>query len=448
MTAVFICTLALLISFIAGRRSVVAGLVSVLAFGYAYGITRANLPETFSHFIFDAAAFGLYLSQMIRKFSAAERPKFQALKAWLAVLVAWPLLLFLIPAQDPLVELVGLRGAVFLLPFILIGARLETDDLCKLSLWIAGLNIAAFSFAVAEFFLGVPLFYPKNPVTQIIYAGLVAGGGSDFRIPSTFTSSHAFAGTMVITIPLLVGTWQQKRSSRFHSYFLTAALAVSILGVFMAAARTHAVVLFMLVVVTTVSSRFNWVSRIGWVLMLVGIGWIVSGESRLQRFMSLQDTEAVNDRVAFSVNKGFFERAVEYPMGNGLGGGGTSLPYFLQGLVKDPVTIENEYARIMLELGIPGLCLWVAFMVWVLTRRTSDRLGPWSLGRRLMWVSCAAYFLTGLTGVGLFNSIPQTCVMLLSMGWISVRHTRAVAQPVMNASRTDALRTIGARQNA
>jgi hypothetical protein len=41
------------------------GLLAVLGIGYAHGVARANLPETFSHFIFDAAAIGLYSAELL-----------------------------------------------------------------------------------------------------------------------------------------------------------------------------------------------------------------------------------------------------------------------------------------------------------------------------------------------------------------------------------------------
>ena len=60
-------------------------------------------------------------------------------------------------------------------------------------------------------------------------------------------------------------------------------------------------------------------------------------------------------------------------MGNGLGGGGTSMPYFLESQVRHPVQIENEYGRIMLEEGLPGLALWLGLILWTVTRRCRGR---------------------------------------------------------------------------
>ena len=96
---------------------------------------------------------------------------------------------------------------------------------------------------------------------------------------------------------------------------------------------------------------------------------MVGGDERLQRFRSLQDPEFIAQRFGDSVNVSFLELVRKYPLGNGLGGGGTSVPYFLQNRIRNVVVMENEYARILLELGIPGLLMWVLFIGWVFTRR-------------------------------------------------------------------------------
>ena len=56
---------------------------------------------------------------------------------------------------------------------------------------------------------------------------------------------------------------------------------------------------------------------------------------RWQRYKEL-DSQSVEDRISGSVNRSFLEVLVEYPMGNGLGGGGTSIPYFLASQVRNP----------------------------------------------------------------------------------------------------------------
>src|SRR4030095_3176145 len=114
--SIFLCLLSLAFCYWAGKRSLVNGLVAVLGVGYAYGILRANVPETFSHFIFDAGVLGLYGAQLFRRPDPLDSHKQDGVRPWLEFLIAWPVLLFLFPIQDFLIQVVGLRGNIFLLP--------------------------------------------------------------------------------------------------------------------------------------------------------------------------------------------------------------------------------------------------------------------------------------------------------------------------------------------
>ena len=435
MTSLFLCVAAFTFSFFAGRRSLLAGLCTVLTVGYFYGILRANLPETYSHFIFDSAVIGLYVTQLTKRGPREAVRRSQDLRLWVAVLMGWPFLLFFIPVQDYAVQLVGLRGNIFLLPFMLLGARLSDEDVRKLALAFAALNLIAFGFAAAEYVLGVERFFPRNQVTELIYKSVADENylnpdrSQALRIPSTFTGAHAYAGAMVLTFAYMLGAWVRGGLSRPQRNLLSAAMVASVMGVFMAAARTPVLVLAILLLTAFLSGRLKAHAWVLFCAMAVGIGWTVSSEARLQRFMSLKDTEYVSERVHWSVNENIFELLAEYPMGNGLGGGGTSMPYFLQGRLIPPMYFfENEYVRIVLEQGVFGLCLWLAFIVWAFTRVSRARPDGWLLGRRLVRVACASFFATGMIGVGLLTSIPGTMLLLLSVGWIAVRRPSRVPE--------------------
>jgi hypothetical protein len=419
-----LCILSFALCYWAARRSLTSGLIAVLSVGYVYGITRANVPDAYSHFIFDSGVIGLYVAQLFRRLGPLEEFKVGYVRPWLEFLIAWPLLLFLIPIQDYLIQFVGLRGNVFLLPFVFLGARLESEDRYRLALWVAGLNLVAFAFAGSEYFLGLERFFPHNRVTELIYLSKDVVGHTQYRIPASFANAHAYGGTMVMGLPLLIGAAIQKRKTNAHFQLLVLGIAAALMGVLMSAARTHFLAAAILIIVAAFSLRSRIGYALGWVVLLCVIGWAASGEQRLQRFMELTDTDAVAERVSYSVNMGFFEIAAKYPFGNGLGGGGTSIPYFLQARISSPVGIENEYGRIMLEQGIMGLVIWVAFVLWVITRRDYDPSDSWYLGRRLAKVASAVFFVAALGGTGLLTSIPQTSLFLLLVGWVGARQRR------------------------
>src|SRR5882724_2801804 len=95
-----LCLIAFLLTVFAGRMSRVAGLATVIGIGYVYGIVRANLPETLSHFIFDSAVLGFYVTQFSRRLDWKQQLRVRQLKPWLVFLIGWPVILFFIPVQD------------------------------------------------------------------------------------------------------------------------------------------------------------------------------------------------------------------------------------------------------------------------------------------------------------------------------------------------------------
>jgi hypothetical protein len=420
MLALILCALALLACFIAGRRSLVSGLCTLMTVGYAYGIIRANVPQPAMHFVFDAGVGGLYLSLFSRGVTAAQWPRVKVIQPWLMLLIGWPIVLFFFPIQDFWVQFVGLRGQIFFLGFILIGAMLEPEDCYTLARWFAVLNIVVFGFAVAEYFMGVPKFYPKNANTTLIYiSNDVLRNGSAYRIPATFVNSAGYSATMVETIPLLLGAWTQRRVGWAHFYLLSAALVVSGLGVFLGASRTQAALLLLTLGGAFVMGHLSVKVLLRSTIAIACVVWVVVHNPRLQRFVTLSNIDYIQQRVGMSVNESFFNALVEYPMGNGLGGGGTSMPFFLQGMVQNPVGIENEYGRLLLEQGIPGLAIWIAFLFWVILSPLPRRDDGWLLLLKLLRVYLPLSFLLATTGTGFLTAIPGTALILVFVGLFS-----------------------------
>lgn len=423
--AAALCLLAFVITFFAARRSLALGLIAAVGIGYFYGILRANVPNPASHFIFDAGLIGFYFQQRWTT-PAGGSGRDRILGIWTVILVGWPVLVALLPFQNLMVTLVGLRGNTFFVPMLLVGSWLRHRDLLVFSYGIACLNLIALGFAGAEYFLGVPRFFPVSEVTSIIHASTDAGGGFN-RIPATFSNAHSYAGTMVASMPLLFGAWAQANQSSHRRLLVVLGFAAAMLGVLMASTRTHFLIGGTIAFVGIFTSRFNARQRAVSMVLIVLASMIALTNERFQRFKSLGDTDAVMERVAGSVNRTFWEILAEYPLGNGLGGGGTSLPYFLQAQVRIPVAMENEYARILLEQGVIGFTIWVGFLGWFVMRRsTAFARSAWVSGRRLAWIYSAIMFCTAFMGLGLLASVPQTVLMLLNMGWAG---TQPAAEP-------------------
>jgi hypothetical protein len=414
--AIVLCALAFGGCLWMGKRSLGQGLIAVLTVGYLYGILRANLLTTFSHFIFDAGLLGLYLSQKWTSSGAKDPRALGIIQLWTAILIAWPMLLVMLPFQPWLVSLVGLRGAIFFIPVLLLGARLKEKDLLELSAGIAVLDVIAFGVAGAEYVLGVPRFFPFSPVTRIIYAsGDITGGF--FRIPSLFSSSAAYGGTMASTMPYLIGLWSAA-STRYGRLLGITGIVAALLGILMSASRSSFILGCVMVLVMIFTTKMKGNSRLIFLVLIGLVGVVAMTNARFSRFKSLGDADAVAERIAGSVNRDFWEILAEYPMGNGLGGGGTSIPYFLEGQVRNPIGLENEYARIMCEQGVIGLLLWLAFLAWFVSRAGGAfRAGHWANSRRMAWCLAAFSCGTAFMGTGLLTAIPGTVLLLISMGW-------------------------------
>jgi hypothetical protein len=412
-----LCAVSFLASFVLGLRSLVAGLGAVLTAGYLYGILRANYLDTFAHFIFDAAVVGFYLALLIRTPVAARAAYVKSLKTWVTILIGWAGVMFVLPLQHPLIQLVGLRGNAFLLPFILVGGWLQATEALRLSLWMAVLNLVALGFGAAQFFLGVERFFPLNPVTELIYRCNDVVNSTALRIPACFPHSAGYGGTMMLTIPWLIGAWARADCRLGRQLLLAAGTTAAVLGIFMCASRSAAVLLGLMLGAASLSGKLRAVHWVLLGLILAGAGYLVLTQERFQRFLTLSDTEQVANRIEGSVNMHFMELVFTYPIGNGLGAGGTSVPYFLQHLLVNPVGLENEYSRILLEQGLFGLLLWLAFLVWIICMRPRGRRDPWQVGRHTLWCYTVISFATAVLGAGMLTAVPGAVLLFLGMGF-------------------------------
>jgi hypothetical protein len=410
------CLLAFAASLIAGRRSVGLGFGTVLTVAYFFGIARARVPDGFSYFMLDSAVLGLYLTQLSPS-SRTERPA-RAMK-WLRTLAGWPIIVFFVPMQHPLVQLVGLRAAIFFLPFVFLGAKAKESDLDLIARFIAVLNLVSLAFAGLEYQMGIQVFYPRNAATELIYMSHDLAG-SLHRIPATFTSAHAYGGTMAAGLPFLLNRWQSKMVPTPERALMASAVLAGGIGTFMSGARLPVVIFVLLLAAMSLSLRLSVRTRVGLVAIGLALAYVVGQSERLQRFTTLSDTEYVAARVGYSANSGVIEMLLDHPLGGGLGSAwGTSMPYFLKGYYGEQIGAENEFARIALEQSLIGLLLWLYFIATTLRRRASSVSPQWKLGTRLARVYVALAWGTGFIGTGLLAAVPGAAIVLFFMGLLN-----------------------------
>ena len=187
---------------------------------------------------------------------------------------------------------------------------------------------------------------------------------------------------------------------------------------FYRAARVPAVVFTVMLVVSWVVARFHPGLALMAVALIAASLVVAVSNERLQRAATLEDTEMVSDRVRGSASSSFLELMADYPAGAGMGSAyGTSIPYFLADRAPVAIGLENEYSRILVDQGLVGMCLWLAFIIWLLHRPPPLRLDvPWGFAVVFMFALVLVNWSTAFLGAGILSSIPASALLLTQMG--------------------------------
>jgi hypothetical protein len=408
----FVLTLA------ATTRSLGLGLGAAIAVGYFNGVFRANFLGVFSTFMFDAGLLGLYAGVIVSHWHRMSRLWVGTGAGFVLFLILWPVVLTAIPVNDFLVQLVALRATIWFLPVLLIASRMTAADVTMLARVLAVMNVVALAGGFYVYTFGVEAVYPRNAVTEIIYKSKDVGGNEYYRIPSTFLSAHAYGGTMLYTLPFLLGLLFGPGVRRMDRALAAAGTAAAMAGILLCAARMPVVIFGLATLVAWVCTRFNvFVGGVAVGLVVTTLAVALTDE-RLQRATSLDDTEAVSERVRGSANESFFELLVDYPLGAGMGSSaGTSIPYFLADRAPVAIGLENEFSHIQINQGWVGLAVWLVFLVWMFAVPPLVRLeARWGLGVVLMYGLCLPIWATGFVGTGALSAVPQSVVLLVMMG--------------------------------
>jgi hypothetical protein len=420
------------------RRSLGDGLGLLLLIGSLYGIARCRVFDGFTHFLFDASVLGVYVGAYPRLASAGP-DAFLQLKRWILTLAAFPALLIVlspfIDAQPVLIQLLGLRPILLFLPLLLVGAFVTPSEIRRLGGWTIGVVIGTGVIAVAQYVYGVEPFFPVNDASRIIYMSGDIGASHAFRIPSTFSSAHAYGGTMVGLVPLLVLMLDANR--KLVRVLAISALCAAALGVFACAARLPFIGLLLVFAVVVLRGVRKTGIRAAAVVVIALVALMVPRDDRLQRFETLSDPDYVGSRVGISLNASLVDTILEQPLGRGLGSAvGTSIPYFLADEAKPQIGFENEFARIGIEQGLVGLVLWLAFGSSVLLRNPKALVRFGGVADIGMWIVCIFTWASGLIGAGFLAAIPGTMLLMVYMGMIAATEKHAAPVPVRLLQRT------------
>jgi hypothetical protein len=413
---IFFPIIACALALAATLRSLGWGIVAVLVVGYVNGYVRANYLSLSTTFMFDSAVLGLYAGFLLAHAERATRLWSGTVAGFLAVLIGWPMLLTLVPMNDFLVQLVALRSAVWYVPVILIATRLTTADLTVMARGAAVLNLIALAGGVYVYLNGIESLYPRNPITELIYRSKDVSGGY-YRIPSLFLSAHAYGGTMLATLPLVLGRGFARGVSAREHGLMAAGAAAAVAGILMCAARQPVLILLIAAVIAWMCTRLHPVVGLVAAALLAGAAVAALSNERLQRgVLTFEDPDLIVERVYGSVNHSSLELFLRYPAGAGLGSA-SSVPYFLADRAPRPIALENEYSRIQVEEGWVGLAAWLAFLGWLFSRRPRALLAaPWQLGAIFMYAFALTAWATAAIGTGLTTAIPGTVLLFVQMG--------------------------------
>ena len=420
--------LAFVLANIAVRQSLGAGLAAAIGVGYFYGIVRANFPGVFATFVFDAAMLGLYLGFIAsRRRDATARSFPPRLVNWCIALCLWPIALSIVPVNDRLVQLAALRPTIWFLPVILLGSQLTDADLRVVTRTLAGLNLVALCVGAYLYFAGIEALYPRNAATSIIYQSRDVAGGN-YRIPATFLSSHAYGGTMLMSLALLLGNMTRSKVSRGEQALMVAGIVAAVGGIVMCGARQPVVAAVLVFGIAWLMSGFS--RRLGGVIGVIVVASValIAANERFQRILILEDTSFVEARIHGSMNEGFAVLLLKYPFGAGIGSAaGTSLPSFLSDLAPKQIGAENEYCRILVDQGWAGLALWLAFLGWMLWPPPKPQ--DWhqqGLTIVMMYGLILVTWATAFIGTGTLAGVPGSVILLAQMGVVITNRAKSL----------------------
>jgi hypothetical protein len=428
--AISLCALGFVISYGLARRSIGHGLGAAFIGGYFYGILRVNITEAAAQLVFDVSLVGVYLACFQQSLSQDLQNKTSTLRAWCIFLVGWPLVLTVAPFGHLIIQLVGLRNAAFFVPMLLVATRFTQGEFCTFGRWLAVLNLVALTFAFMEYVLGVEAFFPRNPLSEIIYRS-TAGEGS-LRIPATFANAHCFGGAMVCSLPFLFGAYLYNPSSKW-SPILIAGFVAACMGILLSSTRSNIVYAVGSLAVLFVRHRGLLAQRaiVGLLVITVpAIAYFLSvGDARIHRYEMIQVADFMEGgrvgNISYIIEIVDFttDCALKNPLGAGLASG-VSIPNFLLEYLPprfdQPVIKESEFARIAITQGVVGVLAWFGFLIWLFGANRAPGTKQTKSTYSFMYFLTLMIVASGIWCVGVLAAVPMAAMVYLMMGFIAM----------------------------
>lgn len=195
-------------------------------------------------------------------------------------------------------------------------------------------------------------------------------GRSVFRRFSTFVSSAAFGSTMAFCVTFAVSRLVHPGCSALERIVLTMASVIMSYGVILSGARSALSGLMVGLAFAIWYRRGSILATITPFVIVIclaaGIAW--QGTSAMERFTTLFDLDVVLNRLRI-VFEPAWESLSKYPLGDGLGRSGHGVPVIFYGMHRDFEFrgIDGDTGRMAVDMGFPGLIIFVALAVVGLT---------------------------------------------------------------------------------
>ena len=307
-----------------------------------------------------------------------------------------------------LVGLIGLRVSLLYALLVPVGYWFfdTRERSIRFFVFLTLLSIPVAAFGIFQYFAGPGWLTSLSPgfARAVFYAsgaGTSRTGGVYFRTISTFVQTGGFA--IYLCFMMLVAVAQFSMASlRNQRWWIISAFALQFLATLTTGGRAPLVMFFAaLALLVTMQGRMAKLLPVLALTAVIFVGAvIVLGPVVAERFATLLDLEGVQARNLPLVYGWLYEAMKSDPAGMGAGyatvasrhAGVTPLNYS---------TVENTFARIRFETGVPGLALYVIFILALV--RECIRVPQRTADRELNWLAsaCAAFLL-----VNIFLSLP------------------------------------------